>query len=115
MFQVRIRAEDATSGLTRIASAMPGAVKSGMTKAADDGFKDSQRLVHVVTGKLRASGGIKSSTPTQVTYGYDMHYAGYEEFGTVYRLAHPYIMPRYHVLNNGLAANYVAQALGSAL
>lgn len=111
--QIRVRADAAISGLARLTSAVQNGPQTGLRKAADDGFNDSQRLVHVITGRLKASGGIKEQRPDRVTYGYDAPYAGYEEFGTIRRPAHPFITPRYHVLGNGLAADYVYQALNS--
>lgn len=114
VLQVRIRTEVAISGLAKGTQAMSNAPQAGLLKAAQDGFNDSQRLVHVRTGNLKRSGSIKSQTSDKVTYGYDANYAGYEEFGTSRRPPHPYITPRYNILGNGLAADYVYQTLRTA-
>lgn len=57
-------------------------------KWAKQGAKEAQRLVHVITGTLKASihadgAFIRADAP----------YAGFEEFGTVHRPPHPYMRP----------------------
>lgn len=110
-FQIRVDNRAVVDGLNRIASGIAGASEAGLKQAAEDGFNDSQRLVHVRTGFLKRSGGIKQSGPEKVVYGYDAYYATEEEFGNSRRPPHPYVTPRYNVLANGLAADYVYRQL----
>lgn len=80
---------------------------AGLRRGVEYGFNDSQRLVHVRTGFLKRSGGIKQVTQERATYGYDARYANEEESGNSRRPAHPYVRPGFKVLENGLAADFV--------
>lgn len=55
-----------------------------------------QARVHVITGQLRDSiDAIKTGPYTWVagSFGLDPDYSGFEEFGTIYRPAHPAFVP----------------------
>jgi hypothetical protein len=107
LLQIRIRPEAVVNWCHQAVSKIPTACHQGLKKAAQYGLDDSQALVHVVTGELKGSGGIKIDTPERVTYGYDAAHASDEEFGTARRPAHPYVSQGYRTLESGAAADYV--------
>lgn len=112
---MRIRPDAVVNWCNQAVSKIPNAGKSGLKLGANYGLEDSQKLVHVITGRLKRSGGIKEETEDRVTYGYDAPYAGDEEFGNSRRPAHPYITPGYRTLASGLAADYVFLELQTLL
>lgn len=60
---------------------------------AKRGFDMSQSIVHVITGFLKGSGKIEGDGKTHIEIIYAARYAGFEEFGTVFRPAHHYLAP----------------------
>src|SRR5688572_21591668 len=61
--------------------------------------RPAKEKVHVITGNLRRSihTALETSTPTSATalVGTNVEYAPYEEYGTRYRGAHPYLRPAF--------------------
>lgn len=59
--------------------------------------KRARETVHVITGALRdsihAEESDEGALAQVVAGGGTVDYAGYEEFGTIYRPAHPYLRP----------------------
>jgi hypothetical protein len=115
MITAKFNTQSVVDWCNRAASNIGPASKRGLKLGAQYGLDDSQKLVHVITGRLKASGGIKGETENSVIYGYDTPYAAAEEYGNIRRPAHPYIAPGYRTLANGLAADLVYIELNSAL
>ena len=112
---VRVNASAAVANIEKLITGIPNAAKRGTRRAAEDGLNDARRLVHVRTGMLKNSLGIIQETENRTSYGSLLHYAAIEEYGSSRRPAHPYITPRFNVLRDGLAANYINLEIRSIL
>jgi hypothetical protein len=113
--KIVVNSQNAINNLERIISGLPHASQLGRRRAAEDGINDAKRIVHVQTGALQRSIRILSETQNTTTYGSDLDYAYVEEYGNSRRPAHPYLRPRFNVLREGLAAQYVASEIRTIL
>ena len=88
-------------GLSLMYPVMREAGNARLSQAAQAMYHESQNRVHVVTGRLKASGRVEEQHTAdediyEVVYGgdeYDVDYAGYEES------YHPFLTPSVYALS----------------
>jgi len=76
-----------------VATILKASSKAAVLAVAETGAGRAAALAPVDTGNLRSSISAKSVSDTRASYGSNVEYAPYIEFGTRHMAAQPYLRP----------------------
>jgi HK97 gp10 family phage protein len=83
------------SNLSKIAEQAPHFASVALLQTGVDVFNVSQQLCPVLTGELKASGGVDVISSLHVRVGYSAPHAPLQEFGTSIMASQPFLIPAF--------------------